>query len=163
MEKKNDPGFRTSRGYQMLDQNHGRLSSALEDYLEMICRQCGESGYTRVGKLSEALHVSPPSASKMLNKLGQMGYIKNDRYEIVQLTDSGKQLGDYLLSRHRTVSEFLQLIGSENILEEVEIIEHPLSKETVENLKTLLQFFRSNPPVNEDYQRYKDARKSGEP
>lgn len=159
MNKSIEPGFRTSRGYQMFDQNQGRLSPALEDYLEMIYRQCREQGYTRVGKISEVLQVRPSSASKMIYKLGQMGYIKYDRYDIIQLTEDGKVRGEYLLSRHETVSEFLRLIGSENILEEVEMVEHPLSKETVQNLKILIEFFQSNSPANKDYEIYKKAQK----
>ena len=158
MDRKIEPGFRTLRGYQMFDQKLGRLSPALEDYLEMIYRQCVEGGYTRVGKISEELQVRPSSASKMIYKLAQMGYLKYDRYEIILLTDSGKELGEYLLTRHNIITEFLQLIGSENVLEEVEIIEHPLSVSTVKNLNLLLDFFETNPQTREEFLSYRKSR-----
>lgn len=158
MDSKTEPGFRTARGYQMFDQNQGRLSPALEDYLEMIYRQCQKDGYTRVGRLSELLQVKPSSASKMIYKLAQAGYIKYDRYEVILLTDAGRERGGYLLSRHDTVSEFLQMIGSENVLEEVELIEHPLTMSTVTNLKLLIDFFKANPQMEADFQSYRENR-----
>lgn len=158
MDGKSEPGFRTLRGYRIFDRDLGRLSPAVEDYLEMIFRQCAENGYTRVVKISEELHVKPSSASKMIGKLAEMGYLKYGRYEIVQLTDTGKRLGEYLLSRHNTVTEFLKLIGSENVLEEVEIVEHPLSVATVNNMNILLGFFESNPQIQSKFDKYRKSR-----
>lgn len=156
MEKKEEPGFRTLRGYRIFDQNLGRLSPAVEDYLEMIFRQCAENGYTRVGRISSELHVKPSSASKMIGRLAREGFLNYERYEIIQLTDEGKKLGEYLLSRHNIVASFLKLIGSESALEEVEIIEHPLSAATVNNIRTLLAFFEANPQTRAEFDAYRE-------
>jgi Mn-dependent DtxR family transcriptional regulator len=150
-----EPGFRTARGYRMFDQENGRLSPALEDYLEMIYRLCKDRGYTRVGKISECLQVKPSSASKMIVKLAGMEYIRYGRYEIIQLTESGKKLGSYFLARHNILTEFLKLIGSKNTLEEVELIEHPLTAATVSNLKILIDFFRLNPEIEKKFRIYR--------
>ncbi len=144
MNSNSDSEFRTSRGYQKISQQEGQLSSAEEDYLEMICRLCGRGGYARVGKLSEMLHVKPSSASKMIGKLAEMGYVKYDRYEIILLTEEGQKAGAYLLERHRILEEFLTRIGSRNPLEETELIEHSLSAQTVDRLNDLLTFFRTD-------------------
>lgn len=158
MSSTEQPGFRTSRGYQMFDQNRGQLSPALEDYLEMIFRQCRKDGYTRVGKISEVLQVRPSSASKMIAKLAQAGYVKYDRYEIIQMTEAGEKLGRYLLSRHEVVTAFLELIGSENVLEQVEIMEHPLTPSTVKNLELLLGFFQADPQAKRQFKAYREGR-----
>jgi DtxR family Mn-dependent transcriptional regulator len=158
MESKEEPGFRTLRGYQIFDRDLGRLSPAVEDYLEMIFRQCKDAGYTRVGKLSSELHVKPSSASKMIALLAREGYLKYERYEIIQLTEQGKKLGEYLLSRHNIVAEFLTLIGSGSALEEVEIIEHPLSAATVNNIKILLGFFEEHPAAKAEFDAYRKSR-----
>ncbi|HML46353.1 MAG TPA: iron dependent repressor, metal binding and dimerization domain protein [Clostridia bacterium] len=141
-KKKSD--FRTFRGYQLVNQQEGQLTPALEDYLEMIYRLCLENDYARVGKLSELLNVRPSSASKMIAKLASLDYIQYDRYEIILLTESGRKKGAYLLRRHEAVESFLRLIGSENALEETELIEHSLSPSTVSNLTALLEFFQRN-------------------
>ncbi|NMA24475.1 MAG: DtxR family transcriptional regulator, partial [Clostridiales bacterium] len=147
MENNAMADFRTVRGYQLANQREGKLTPAMEDYLEMAYRICIKHGYARVGQLSELLHVKPSSASKMIFKLAGLGYLKYDRYEIIRLTDSGGELGAYLLERHETLERFLKLIGSANPLTEAELVEHSLSASTVSDLNTLLEFFEDNGEV----------------
>ena len=68
--------FHTVRGYQLIDQNKKLLTSAMEDYLEMICRSVEKEGYLRINKLAGLLNVKASSASKMVQKLGAMGLLK---------------------------------------------------------------------------------------
>ncbi len=151
MKKAENSGFRTSRGYQIISQQEGALTSSMEDYLEMIYRECSQSGYTRVGQVSEMLHVKPSSASKMIFKLTDMGYLKYDRYEIIQLTEKGKTAGEALLRRHTIIEDFLRSVGSPNSLEETELIEHSLSDATVESLHALNEYFRSDARAESGY------------
>jgi len=150
--------FRTVRGYQLANRQEGLLTPALEDYLEMTYRICRENKYARVGQLSELLNVKPSSASKMIFKLAKLGYIEYDRYGVILMTDTGNQLGEYLLSRHQTLETFLRLIGSPNCLEETELIEHTLSAATVRNLKTLLDFFQEHPDALKRYDEYRKGK-----
>ena len=53
--------FYTQNGYDRADT--GPLTTAMEDYLEMICRLTRTSGYTRISALARELHVQPSSAS----------------------------------------------------------------------------------------------------
>lgn len=133
----NNSDFRTVRGYQLENLREGKLTPALEDYMEMVFRLCAERGYARVGQLSELLNVKPPSVSKMIHKLAALGYLKYERYEIIRLTESGRAIGEYLLLRHNVIESFLALIGSKNALEETELIEHSLSSATVAALSAL--------------------------
>lgn len=160
MAKTSESEFHTSRGYQMISQQEGALTPSMEDYLEMIYRECSQSGYSRVGKISEMLHVKPSSASKMIFKLADMGYLKYDRYEIIQLTETGKKAGAALLHRHTVIADFLQLAGSPDVLEETELIEHALSPRTVENLRALVEFFRADPQAAEQYRAIRRGRQN---
>ena len=45
--------FYTVRGYELLDQDKRLLTSAMEDYLEMIYRNNLQEGYTRINALSD--------------------------------------------------------------------------------------------------------------
>lgn len=141
MNHDTDSNFRTVRGYQRISQEEGQLTPALEDYLEMAYRLCMQNDYARVGQLSDALHVKASSVSKMISKLAGLGYLKYDRYEIIQLTADGRKHGEYLLKRHETLEAFLNLIGSLNPLEETELIEHTLSPSTVSAIDILNAFF----------------------
>lgn len=162
MNHESNAEFRTFRGYQMISRREGQLTPAMEDYLEMIFRLCSKDGYTRVGKLSELLHVKPSSASKMMMKLAELGYLKYDRYEIILLTETGRKTGEYLLERHNTVERFLLLAGSSDSLEETELIEHALSAKTVACLQTFLDFFRSDAPSLERLKAFQTAQKKKE-
>jgi Mn-dependent DtxR family transcriptional regulator len=151
--------FRTVRGYQLVNQQRGKLTPAMEDYLEMTYRLCVDNNYARVGQLSELLNVKPPSVSKMISKLAFLGYLKYDRYDIIQLTELGLEVGAYLLHRHVTVEDFLRLIGNANPLEEAELIEHSLSTETVEDLNNLVEFFQTDAYVSREFFYFKKSKR----
>ncbi len=159
MNKPSDSEFRTVRGYQLKNQQEGKLTAALEDYLEMVYRLCLEDNYARVGKLSELLHVKPSSTSKMILRLVDLGYLEYDRYDSIILTDKGKKIGTYLLDRHNTLERFLTMIGNTNPLEEVELVEHSLSPSTVSEIKNLLEFFKENPDIEKQYKAFKKQRR----
>lgn len=147
--------FYTVRGYELIDQADKALSSSMEDYLEMIYRLASNKGYTRISDLSIALNVQPPSASKMVQKLSDLAYLHYQKYGLIELSESGKLLGEYLLYRHETIDKFLHMLGvKEGILEETEKIEHNLSKETVNKISCLLTFWDEHPDVQEEYCKY---------
>lgn len=127
--------FYTLSGYRKMES--GKLTTAMEDYLEMIFRLSGDGG-VRVGELSEHLHVKPSSASKMISHLAEKGLVDAEKYGRVRLSEKGRVAGAYLIRRHETVHRFLcALNGTSNELEEAEKIEHFLSRRTVENLEIL--------------------------
>ncbi len=157
-----DYEFRTVRGYQLINRQQNQLTSAMEDYLEMACRLCVQEGYTRIGRLSESLHVRPSSASKMVSRLVNQGFLAYDHYESIRLTDQGKRVGEYLIERHNTVEQFLKLIGNSNPLEETELIEHTLNPDTVYRLKTLLEFFQWDKMALKHFHDFQEIRGVGE-
>lgn len=159
MNSDNGREFHTVRGYELLRQQKERLTPAMEDYLEMVYRLCELSQYTRIGKLSDALHVRPSSASKMIVKLSEKGFVEYDRYEIILPTEKGKNAGAYLLHRHQTIERFLCLIGSKEQLLETELIEHVLSPGTVCSINTLLRFFERNDLAKAEYESFQEINK----
>ena len=136
----NRSDFRTVRGYQMENALENKFTAAMEDYLEMVFRLCKEDGYTRVGRLADQLQVNPSSASKMVSKLTQMGYLRLDRNDSILLTDQGMSTGQYLLMRHDTVERFLSFLKVSSPLREAEMLEHAIEPETTKKLQNLLEF-----------------------
>lgn len=132
-------GFYTIKGYGLVQQ--GQLTSAMEDYLEMIYRmQTAGEGVVRVSALAASLHVRPSSASKMAGNLREKGLISFPRYGYITLTKAGLGVGEYLLGRHELVNRLLCAInGTEDELEECEKIEHFLSPRTVTNIPSFLE------------------------
>lgn len=134
MDKASD--FFTLKGYQLNEQLE--LTTAMEDYLEMICRIMKVNSRVKVSDLSKRLHVKPSSVTKMLQQLNQAEYIHTEKYGDIALTEKGHKTGAYLLYRHDVIHRFLCVLnGSDNELEQVEKIEHFLSQNTVKNLDLL--------------------------
>lgn len=142
-------GFHTVRGYQLLQEHQKTLTSALEDYLEMIYREIRREGYVRIATLADKLHVTPPSVTKMAQKLGALGFVEYQKYGILRLTEKGEELGEYLLWRHDTVARFFRLaLGEgEGAFIEAELAEHALGQESVEFLGKIATFFEQNPEI----------------
>ncbi|HHV98759.1 MAG TPA: DtxR family transcriptional regulator [Clostridiaceae bacterium] len=155
MENNNE--FYTVRGYQLLKKNKKMLTSSMEDYLEMIYRNSLEEGYMRISTLSELLNVRPSSATKMVQRLAAIGLVDYKRYGIIFLTESGKEIGKFLLNRHNIVEKFLKTIGiAENLLKETELIEHNVSVNTLQNIYLLNKFFDANPDIISKFEDFKE-------
>lgn len=147
--------FYTVRGYALLSQDDNVLTPSMEDYLEMAYRLGNDKGYARSGDLAEALNVQPPSASKMVQKLADMGYLNYERYGVIEFTELGRETGEYLLRRHKTIEEFLAMLGvRQNILEDTEKMEHNISDETYKRIMLFVQFMQQNTHWQESYKRF---------
>ena len=134
-------GFYTLKGSSRNENE--KLTSSMEDYLEMICRLLQGNEVVRISELAGSLHVKPPSASKMVNNLKDAGYIEFKKYGYIVVTEKGQEAGRYLLHRHKVLHDFLCLLNhSENELEQVEKIEHFIDKTTVDNLELLTEKMR---------------------
>ncbi len=141
MNKPSD--FYTMKGYEI--SSHNELTPAMEDYLEMICRLLNTQEFVRIGELSNELHVKPSSATKIVQQLKTLDYIKFEKYGHVTLTEKGIDEGKYLLYRHDVLHDFLCTINnSSDELEQVEKIEHFLNKKTIDNIKILTENLKTD-------------------
>ena len=139
MSQEGKPDFYTQKGYQMRSQH--ALTGAMEDYLEMICRQAEADGCARIGVLAEGLNVRPSSASKMVYQLRALGLVAFEKYGLIQPTEKGWSVGRWLLHRHEVLHRFFCMLnGSTDELELVEQVEHYLNEGTVRNLEALLEW-----------------------
>lgn len=149
--------FYTFREYMKKDED--LLTASMEDYLEMIYRLSKESGFTRINDLSAALNVQPPSATRMVQKLAEIGVLDYEKYGVIVLSPKGKKLGGYLLERHRMVEDFLKILGiKEDILMETEKIEHTISTQTLKCLVDFVDFFKHRPEVLREFESFRKSR-----
>ncbi|WP_302673893.1 metal-dependent transcriptional regulator, partial [uncultured Clostridium sp.] len=152
-----EENFYTTRGYEIQSYTNNLLTSSMEDYLEMIYRGYLSDGYIRLSKLASLLNVKDSSASKMVQKLGKLKLINYEKYGVITLTTKGIEIGKFLLYRHNILEDFLRLLGSEdNLLVETELIEHVISKKTVNNINLLNRFFYDNEDILNKFLVYKD-------
>lgn len=133
--------YYTLKGYEI--NNCNEITSAMEDYLEMIYRIILDNNSVRVGNLSKRLHVKPSSVSKMINHLTERGFINSEKYGYIKMTEKGMLMGEYLLYRHNVIHSFLcKVNGTENETKQAERIEHFFDEKTVKSideLNTLLE------------------------
>ena len=133
-----EPDFYTQKGYQM--RSDKPVTSAMEDYLEMICRQARMEGYARINFLAHRLNVRPSSASKMVYQLRELGLVSFEKYGLIRPTSAGTELGAYLLYRHDLLHRFFCWVNGTTVeLEQVEQVEHYIRKETLHNLEQLME------------------------
>ncbi|WP_411678785.1 transcriptional regulator MntR [Clostridium thailandense] len=150
--------FRTFSEYMKKEDN--LLTASMEDYLEMIYRLSMDIGFTRVHDLSEALNVHPPSATRMVQKLGELNLLQYEKYGVIVLKEKGKKLGEFLLKRHYIIESFLRLLGiPENmILKETEKVEHTLSDDTTKCFEEYISFIKANPDVVSRFNAYRRSK-----
>nr|WP_275695613.1 transcriptional regulator MntR [Fredinandcohnia sp. SECRCQ15] len=125
----------------------------MEDYLEKIYLSIQQKGYARSVDIASSLSVLPSSVTKMMQKLDEEGFGVYERYRGFILTDKGNKIAKKLVEKHEMLEEFLLMIGvqQQNIYEEVEKLEHYISKETAFCITTLMEFFDENPEAKKDY------------
>ncbi|NLY49964.1 MAG: transcriptional regulator MntR [Firmicutes bacterium] len=158
--------FYTFRGYALASaQQRDGLTPSMEDYLEMIYRLSQAEGYTRMLELAAALHVQPPSASRMVQRLAEENLLVYEKYSIIRLTPQGEKIGRYLLARHNILEDFLRLLGLEDVLEDAEKIEHNISAAALARLEDLLAFFQQNTYCQTQWESFRaqDNKKNKEP
>jgi len=152
----NSKKFYTVRGYEILGKKNKLLSHSMEDYLEMIYRNSLTEGHVRINMLAESLNVQAPSATKMVQKLAKLGYLNYEKYGLIQLTQEGVVMGKYLLKRHEIIERFLLIIGvEERLLENVELIEHSVTKGALNKIEILNKFFETYPDVLSKLQEFR--------
>jgi DtxR family manganese transport transcriptional regulator len=63
------------------------------------------------------------------------------------LTPEGRAVAKHIKVRHRTLAELFQLLGlgPETVEQEVEVIEHHLTPETLRVFSRLVSFWRTHP------------------
>lgn len=85
-----------------------RLTASLEDYLEVICNYSENEKNVRAIDISKELEVSRASVSEALKKLASKGYINYGRYDMISLTENGKEVAQKILSKHRILQDFFE-------------------------------------------------------
>lgn len=112
------------------------MSSAVEDYVKTIYKieSAGRSAVT-TNVLAARLGVAASSASGMVRKLADAGFVEHERYHGVRLTESGRRLALRVLRRHRLIELYLtEALGMswDQVHDPAELLEHALTAEVEE-------------------------------
>ena len=109
-----------------------QLTQSREDYLETIYKLIEENTVARVKDIAAKLNVRKPSVHTAINELKKHGFVEQERYGYVTLTESGRAEAQKVVQRHEMLREFLLLLGVPPEVAERDAcaMEHLLSQET---------------------------------
>src|SRR5437868_12952120 len=120
----------------MATKEHPHPSSAVEDYAKAIyALEQRTDGTVSTNALADRLGVTPASASGMVRKLCELGYVTHAPYKGVELTDAGRRIALEVLRHHRLLELYLaESLGVpwDRVHDEAEILEHHISEELEE-------------------------------
>jgi DtxR family Mn-dependent transcriptional regulator len=123
------------------------MRKTAERYIETIYLLEKREGCARTGRISAEMKVGAPSVTEMLRTLQEDGYVKYEPYKGARLTISGKRAALRLMKTHKTIADFLRIIGIERELAEIDAcqIEHCVSPKTVDKLRKFVEFVSCAP------------------
>lgn len=133
------------------------LTSTMEDYLEAIFELDKDKKVVRVRDIARRLDVKMPTVTSMLRTLNDRGLVHYEKYEYVELTNSGADVGREMGRRHRMLFQFLTdilQIDSGTADEEACKMEHSLSLATLESLTDFMAFIQACPRAGKSWLRY---------
>jgi len=127
-----------------------------EDYLEIISELVGLKGYATTLDISRHMNVSPPSVTKMLQKLDKDGYLEYEKYHGINLTSKGNQIAEAIRQKHSTLLEIFEILGIKKDIanQDVEGMEHYLNPKTIKRLRKFLVFLKSNPKIINEFNEF---------
>ena len=124
---------------------HPLPSSTVENYLKAILqaqqRLDGEGALVPMGRLAQALGITPGTATTMVKALADAQLVAYAPYAGVRLTPNGERLATMVLRRHRIVELFLvEVLGLSwtEVHDEAERLEHAVSDRVIEAMDVML-------------------------
>jgi DtxR family Mn-dependent transcriptional regulator len=119
----------------------------MEDYLERIYVASKSKNVVRVKDISKMMDVRMPSVINAVNLLKKLNLVTQEPYGYIEITDYGKQIAEKILDKHNALTEILRYLGVDDEVAEQDAcsIEHVISEETFEKLKT---HFRKFTPIS---------------
>ena len=133
------------------------LTIAMQNYLETIFDLSKKSDGVRLSDVAAKLNVSKASVNNATNVLTKLGYITNEKYQEIYLTDMGKETASVLEARHSILKTlFTEIVGIPESIADADAcaVEHIISHESIQRMHSFLK--KNNVKIIEN-----DAMKKG--
>ena len=124
------------------------LTSVMEDYLEAIYDLNNEKKFIRVKDIARRMDVKMPTVTSMLKTLNDRGLVHYEKYEYVELTENGTDVGREMRRRHGILMDFLtNILKIDPIVADQEAckMEHTLSNATMDSMTNFIAFIQMCP------------------
>lgn len=130
------------------------LSASLEDYIETIYHIVEEKQVARAKNIADHLGVSRASVTEALRALSSKGLINYAPYEVITMTDSGREVAEDVIFRHNTLKKFFtQILTIDNEIAEDGAckIEHAAPPQVIRRMIDFMKFVESSPQVDKGF------------
>ncbi len=137
-----------------VDNSEKPLTSVMEDYLEAIFDLDKEKRVVRVKDIARRMDVKMPTVTSMLRNLNERGLVNYEKYEYVELTKNGADVGQEMRRRHEILHRFLTeilKIDHDTADEEACSMEHALSPETLDSFTDFMEFVQACPRAGDSW------------
>lgn len=128
-----------------------KVSSAVEEYLEIIYRLQEKSGVARTSKIVKSLGVAPGTVTNTVKWLEKEELVTHKPYKGVKLTEKGRKIALQVLRRHRLserlLADFLHMEW-DKIHDAACKLEHSITEEITKSLEDALEHPRTCPHGN---------------
>lgn len=135
-----------------------------EEYIEVIYALQKKSHHVHTNEVASTIGVAPPSVTEMLQKLDNKNLVNYVPYHGVTLTADGEKMAKELMDKHKTLAEFLEIIGVDRKDADIDAcqIEHHVSSQTMKQLNKFVEFVREAPQDPKWLEHFKHFYKTGE-
>lgn len=121
-----------------------KIQESGENYLETILSLERKNGIVRSIDIANELGFSKPSVSRAMSILKKAGYIEQEAYGNIRLTDSGRARAQTVYDRHVLLTRFfVETLSLDPEIAEQDAcrIEHVISPQTIECIRLKLEAF----------------------
>ncbi len=118
-------------------------TSTVENYLKALYvhQQAQPDALVPLGRLAQALEVTPGTVTTMVKGLSEAGYAQYESRRGARLTPTGEKLALQVLRRHRLIELFLvDIVGYDwsEVHDDAEILEHAVSDKLLDRIDAML-------------------------
>ncbi len=123
--------------------NIKQLSESQEDYLEAIFTIASKKGAARVKDVADSMKVASASVNRAVSSLTEHGYINHERYDLISLTDKGREKASQVIDKHTALTQFFRevlCIDEPEASDAACRMEHAISDTTMDRISFLSRF-----------------------
>ncbi len=130
------------------------LTSVMEDYLESIYDLEMKKKVVRVKDIAKKMNVKMPTVTSMLKNLNNKELVNYEKYEYVELSKEGREIGKEMRHRHEVLLKFLTEILNVDYKvadEEACKMEHTLGSDTLQSFADFMEFIQTCPRSGDEW------------
>jgi len=138
----------------MTDTGSTKLSASLEDYLEAIYEIAQAKQAARASDIADRMTVGRSSVTGALHALADRGLINYAPYDLITLTDAGRDVAEGIVRRHEVLRDFFtKVLGVSEADADAAAckMEHAIGETILERFVEFVEYVEGCPPGGSEW------------